>query len=205
VLTAAHCVVANAEHGPFKVALPRGFYVGRGTPTTDVDYDSLSGMTKYDVVDVHSFTTDLADVVSPDATTCPRKSIDIALIRLAKPVTGVTPLALSDALPKVGDACTVTGYGDHGTGDGTTDLQRRTANVEIVSSSAPAISSKWKSGIDDRGDSGGPLLCNGKIAGTVSCGPDFAGPTDSRSFYVPMATQRAAINDVINGWNASTR
>lgn len=207
VLTAGHCVVADAATANRHVALPRAFYVGRGKATSEdaIDYGSLSKMTAYEVVDVHSFTSDLADVTSPDASTCPRASVDLALVRLKTPVVGVTPLAIGDALPSPGDTCTVTGFGDHTVGEQTTDLQQRTAKVSIVASSESSIASQWKSGIDDRGDSGGALVCNHVIAGTVSCGPDFSGPATSRSYYVPMASHREEIEQIIAAWHDGTR
>ena len=39
----------------------------------------------------------------------------------------------------------------------------------------------WRTGIADRGDSGGPLLCNGKIAAVTSCHVDGSYPDCTRS------------------------
>jgi len=203
VLTAAHCVVADARSSSRKVALARGFYTGAGVPAVEDSYPSLPNMTLHDVVDVHSFADDLEEVVSPDASRCPRHAIDVALIRLKEPVVGVTPLALADALPAVGARCTVTGFGDHGPGEQATDFQKRSASVEIASASATNIASRWVTGIDDRGDSGGPLVCDGVIVGTVSCGGDFTGPSTAASNYVPVAAHRAEIDAVIAAWHVA--
>lgn len=200
VLTAAHCVVADVQSGARRVALARGFYTGAGVASTDAHYPSLPGMELHEVAEVKSLADDLEEVVSPDATRCPRHAIDVALVRLTTPITDIEPLRLADALPTAGARCTVSGFGDHGPGDSATDFAKRSATVEITSASDANIASRWITGIDDRGDSGGPLVCDGALVGTVSCGADFSGPKTASSNYVPVAAHRAAIETVLAAW-----
>jgi hypothetical protein len=61
-----------------------------------------------------------------------------------------------------------------------------------------SIQVQKKSGIVDHGDSGGPLLCGSKIAGTTSCGNDSS-PDHTEAYHARVD----AIGDWIDGMIAN--
>jgi len=92
-------------------------------------------------------------------------------------------------LPAIGSACTAVGYGRHDQDDGTSGA-RHSADVTVSKYSGTAagadtrIYTRGVNGQTASGDSGGPLLCNGKIAGVLSSGPEwpFSGPSVQVSY-----------------------
>lgn len=122
---------------------------------------------------------------SIDADPFRNTTLDDALLHLATPSPGVTPMAWNTgALPAVGTICTVVGYGQHLETNGTfTHGVKRSATVQITSASATAINAQEVSGIVDHGDSGGPLVCNGVIAGTAVSVPDNGGAIPYPGFH----------------------
>jgi len=120
-----------------------------------------------------------------DADPFPNNAIDMALLHLATPSAGVTPMGLNwGAPPAVGTICTAVGYGKHLEADGTfTTGVKRSATVQITSSPTGWINANEVSGIIDHGDSGGPLVCNGVIAGTAVKVPDNNGTIPYPAFH----------------------
>jgi hypothetical protein len=112
-------------------------------------------------------------------------TLDAALIHLATPSFGVTPMGLNwGAPPAVGTICTAVGYGQHLEADGTFSTGvKRSATVQITSVSGTDINAQEVSGIIDHGDSGGPLVCNGVIAGTAVRVPDNGGAIPYPGFH----------------------
>lgn len=106
---------------------------------------------------------------------------DVALVRLGAPVTGITPLRLSDAEPAEGQKARLVGYGFTSPGDQRTPDRLRTGRFEVTSVDA---SEMGLSGIAPRRntspcerDSGGPYFTEGgdgaaTLIGLVSRGPD---------------------------------
>ena len=94
---------------------------------------------------------------------------DIALVRLAAPVTSVTPVALYEGSDEAGKSVTFVGRGDHGTGltgPKVVDKKKRAATNTVESADAnwlrftfdePPAGTELE-GVSGPGDSGGPAL-----------------------------------------------
>jgi hypothetical protein len=125
---------------------------------------------------------------TPKAAGCPGEAIDVALVRLAQPITGVAPLEVIDApleswfglsSPYEGDSCVAVGFGGHRAADGkVTTGTRRSAMSTVKSVDATELVTVRGTGIATGGDSGGPLLCGDKIIGTVRGNAGAASKTD---------------------------
>lgn len=116
----------------------------------------------------------------PDGPGCPGK-LDVAVVHLATNVTTVTPvrrytgdIRLFWGLynPFVGDVCTAVGFGAHlaptaKNPNAYTAGTRRSARSQVSEVTSTEVVVRWVTGIATSGDSGGPLLCNGQIIGTV--------------------------------------
>ena len=93
------------------------------------------------------------------------------LAHLASPILNVNiPLLPINPgeLPAVNTVCTAVGFGLHLEPDGTiTSGSKRSCTEKIESVDTTTIKVVRVSGIADKGDDGGPLLCGGKIAGVV--------------------------------------
>jgi len=108
---------------------------------------------------------------------CPKDAIDVALVRLATPIRDVTPVPMVigplEAFfglysPYEGDVCVAVGFGAHLAADGKPSMgTRRSAKSTIESVGDTELVTIWKTGIATSGDSGGPLICAGRIVGTV--------------------------------------
>ena len=120
---------------------------------------------------------------------CAKDPTDMALIHLKAPVTTVTPLPLIGVpleyfwgylSPFEGSKCVAVGFGvwldaNKKAHAGT----RRSATSIIKSVSDGELQTVRDTGIATSGDSGSPLLCNGRIVGTVR-GSAGAVPTTSQ-------------------------
>jgi trypsin len=154
VLTAAHCLSFDPI-GIVAVVFPNA--------TTRVDHVA-SGFLVHPRFDITRFAY-----------------ADVAIVRLATPVDGVDPIPLAHASPAPGTNGTIVGYGDDGRGRrgtkmvGTVRLRRcprlvhlRTGKLRIRKSLC------WRPAdlLHDtcRGDSGGPLIVDGAVAGITSGG-----------------------------------
>lgn len=100
---------------------------------------------------------------------------DIAILKLAQPVSGVTPAVLTGVSPKLGDVLNLVGYGQHG---GALFGTKREGSTPPVSSVEPTVF-HWQqhSALQndaDPGDSGAPLFAtingNSEVIGIVSGG-----------------------------------
>jgi hypothetical protein len=107
---------------------------------------------------------------------CGSERIDVALVRLASPVLDVPTVPIVDRplewlfgliSPYEGDTCVAVGFGVHEEGAKVTIGTRRSSKSKIVSVGDTELVTSWVTGIATSGDSGGPLLCGGKIVGTV--------------------------------------
>ena len=126
------------------------------------------------------------DIITGSSTTRPGPTVhadrwyaaphrDFALIHLAKPVR-IPAARLGAYTPKVGSHGTIYGFGMLA-GD-VSSMHLRKANVNVIGRSfdaygGPAIHIRGVNGIDNHGDSGGPLIVNGRVVGV-----DSAGDTD---------------------------
>ncbi len=183
VLTAAHCVTETVAT----------FYTGAGKATSNVvvpsnmvahAVDKQAGYTKY------------------KGGACPNASGDVGLIHLAQPITNIKPVAFASAQSSatVGGSCTAIGYGQHGVGSATTLEQKRSATSPVTAIAAGFITVKYGTGLADHGDSGGPLICNGKLAGATSCHTDGDAPAHKVEYYARVDAFGTWINATIASW-----
>jgi len=106
--------------------------------------------------------------------------------------------------PGVGTVCSAVGYGEHGAGAETTIEQKRRATETVTSSNDVAIAVTFKTGIIDRGDSGGPLLCvGGSVAGVTSCKTDGDWPAHKDGVYARIDTASKWIDQMTTSWQPS--
>lgn len=135
VLTAAHCVVT--ENAPYKLLSPVHFYVG-----------GFKG-TKY-----------VASSVAVHANYAGGNKSDIAVVRLSKSVTNVTPMIIANQGPVTGEKVTLVGYGKTSEKADDFGTKRKATNV-VYSITTQTYSLKGTSsghGNICNGDSGGPTF-----------------------------------------------
>jgi hypothetical protein len=192
VLTAGHCI----EDGGSAMI----FYTGTGTAQDVFSTTPPPGMVAHPMA---------AAVAHPDYKPsdedCPNSTIDIGLVRLATPITDVTPLAWVHAedVTATGTTCDGVGFGLHDEGALETAAQKRTGTERVTGSAKTSIEVTMGSGIADSGDSGGPLLCGGVIAGATSCHIDGSFPDHQVEQYARVALAAPWIEQQINAWHAS--
>jgi hypothetical protein len=151
--------VAYTDNGPCSAALIAPSLVlssAQCRPAHDLPQDMKVGLGRN--------YTSLTDYVV-DATATKR---DLMLMHLSTPVTGVSPLIVnSGAFPAVNTSCTAVGFGSN---QGAFPYVKRYASVKVskVEPSWPRLRTDWVDGLGSYGDEGGPLLCNGTIAGVLS-------------------------------------
>lgn len=179
VLTAGHCVED----------LVSAFYTGTGRAQTSVG-DPASTMEQHVVVDR------IAHPSYRATEQCPNPSYDVALLRLAQPITTLSPVPLATRAPAAAVDCRAVGYGRHDTTTHTTVEQRRVATETVAGAGKTWVEAHWKSGLVDHGDSGGPLLCDGAIVGVTSCGSVEA----DEAFYGRVDNVAAWVRATIAGW-----
>jgi hypothetical protein len=185
VLTAAHCVQNPID----------GFYTGAGEKTDPITVTPANGLTK------HAVAAQLAHPSYSPWGGCPNQTFDVGLVRLQKPIKEVTPMVRATAAPPFSKACRIVGYGVHNQdGPSASYEQKRGANVWIKSSGPSYLEVLWKSGISDHGDSGGPLLCDEKIAGVTSCGTDGTYPDHRSTYYARVDDVGKWIDATVAKW-----
>nr|Q7SYF1.1 RecName: Full=Thrombin-like enzyme cerastocytin; Short=SVTLE; AltName: Full=C.cerastes platelet proaggregant protein; Short=CC-PPP; AltName: Full=Factor VIII activator; AltName: Full=Fibrinogen-clotting enzyme; AltName: Full=Proaggregant serine proteinase; AltName: Full=Snake venom serine protease; Short=SVSP; Flags: Precursor [Cerastes cerastes]CAD86932.1 proaggregant serine proteinase precursor [Cerastes cerastes] len=153
-----------------------------------------------------------------------RKSIvdkDIMLIKLNKPVnnsTHIAPLSLPSSPPSVGSDCRIMGWGTITSPNDTYPKVPHCANINILehslcerayndlsASSRTLCAGIEKGGIDTcKGDSGGPLICNGQIQGIVSWGDEVCGKPNKPGVYTKVFDYTDWIRNIIAGNTAAT-
>ncbi len=97
---------------------------------------------------------------------------DLLLLRLSTPYSGAT-VGLSASLPASGTAAKVYGWGYQAEGSGSMSYFLKTADVTVAgpgsdSYGGASVSTRSQSGHPIGGDSGGPLMVDGKLAGVLS-------------------------------------
>lgn len=113
---------------------------------------------------------------------------DLALLHLTTPIRDIAPLDINTgALPGVGDTCTAVGFGWHNEADGSVSSgNKRSCTDKVDSADSGAIAVEMITGIADHGDSGGPLLCGGRIAGVVHNHTDGSWPAHTHENYATV-------------------
>jgi len=89
----------------------------------------------------------------------PHENRDVALLRLANPITSVTPVALSSAAPAVGDVLRVVGYGR--TANTWVPDQKHAATVSVTGTDTTTLSIAGTvpdAATTCKGDAGGPAV-----------------------------------------------
>ena len=131
---------------------------------------------------------------------CPNNTLDIGLVKLAAPITGITPKTLG-AAPASGTTCTAVGFGRYVAGDQIDAAKKRSATSNVTPAVAPNLEVTAGTGLATHGDSGGPLLCNDVVVGTVSCHNDGDGATHEVEYYAAVSDASAWITQQIAAWS----
>ncbi|WP_353710331.1 trypsin-like serine protease [Arthrobacter sp. K5] len=97
---------------------------------------------------------------------------DVLLLKLSTPYYG-SYVGLSSSFPVTGTSATVYGWGDQSEGSGAMSYYLKAAGVSVVwqgvdNYGGPSVRTRSESGHPLSGDSGGPLIVNGKLAGVLS-------------------------------------
>ncbi|KAM5236239.1 kallikrein-4-like [Ctenodactylus gundi] len=140
----------------------------------------------------------------------PYKARDLMLIKLMKPAVEsdtVQPIKIASQRPVPGTRCLTSGWGL--LLNGTIPDVLQCVEVPVVSTNSCRASfpelyhnsmfcAGGKKNEDPcKGDSGGPLICNGLLQGLVSWGPQICGTTDHPSFYTNLWKFKAWIETTI--------
>jgi hypothetical protein len=102
----------------------------------------------------------------------PAPAGDVLLLKLSTPYYG-SYVGLSSSFPATGASGSVYGWGDQSEGSGAMSYYLKAAQVSVVwqgvdNYGGPSVRSRSGSGHPLSGDSGGPLIVNGKLAGVLS-------------------------------------
>jgi len=151
----------------------------------------------------------------PDGPGCTGK-LDVAVVHLATPITDVAPIPRYTGdirlfwglyNPFVGDVCTAVGFGAHLTPtaqnpNAYTLGSRRSAKSQVADVTTNEVVVKWVTGIATSGDSGGPLLCDGKIVGTVRGSADASnvGVERTREGYTRIDRVAEMVDAYVAKW-----
>ncbi|MGW1379014.1 S1 family peptidase [Streptomyces sp. NPDC002446] len=139
VLTAASCFAADPD---------KGFEVAEGAPR----WKTTATVGRTDLTKTTGTVTDIAELV-------PYKGRDLVMAKLAKPVSGVTPVAVASAAPKEGEELKAAGFGRTGSVWVPDRLGGAAFTVDSVQDGSVALSPRTPAdGALCKGDTGGPAL-----------------------------------------------
>ncbi|KAM3830129.1 beta-fibrinogenase [Vipera latastei] len=141
---------------------------------------------------------------------------DIMLIKLNRPVktsTHIAPLSLPSSPPSVGSVCRIMGWGAITSPNETYPDVPHCANINILNYAVCRAENPWlpaqsrtlcagilQGGIDTcKGDSGGPLICNGEIQGIVSWGDSPCAQLLNPGHYTKVFDYTDWIQSIIAG------
>jgi len=102
----------------------------------------------------------------------PAPAGDVLLLRLSTPYHG-SYVGLSSSFPATGTHASVYGWGDQSEGSGAMSYYLKAAEVSVIwqgvdNYGGPSVRTRSQGGHTLSGDSGGPLIVNGKLAGVLS-------------------------------------
>ena len=145
VLTAAHCV--TTKNPPYQVLSPVHFYIGK-----------MYYGTKYRAVAVHVHSAYAGG-----------NKADVAVLRLDREVSGVTPIPIAMTSPTKGETIVIVGYGKTGEKGQPFGTKRKASNQidKVTSTTYSMYGSSGSEGNVCNGDSGGPSLATRKGVETV--------------------------------------
>ncbi|HZH53270.1 MAG TPA: trypsin-like serine protease [Microvirga sp.] len=187
VLTAAHCVTGAAEHRVhFRDEAGEPVLIEPAAKAVHPGYDAK-------------------------AIEARRRSIDLALVRVPKPLPGrfETAVLSLGGLAK-GETVTVGGWGLARRDDPKTTGTFRTAALKVIEPYGPSRILLWSQGAGAmgacQGDSGGPMASGEAVVAITSWssaagGQDCGGITQG----ILVAPQRTWIDRTLAGWNRSAR
>lgn len=196
VMTAAHCTDNQG--------MPTGFYTGAGSKVSGTG-GTVKNLTKHTInaESVHS----TYDPKGGDSKTIDgilkRYRNDVALYRLSKAID-ITPLTLAEKQPSKGSTCTVVGFGRDSEGNNYNIFKKRKATMSIVDFGGTQMQMKRESGETTPGDSGGPLICSGKVYGISSFSIASANaPTNDIDFHQRVWTMGSYVESTAKKWGVS--
>jgi secreted trypsin-like serine protease len=185
VLTAAHCVADPIE----------GFYTGFGRRSATVGEQASAGLTRHAVAD------HLAHPSYSRFGGCPNATFDVGLVRLAQPLVTIQPAVRAAAAPPFSSSCRMVGYGEHALDAGVDSWeQKRAASGWVKMIGQTDLEIIWRTGIADRGDSGGPLLCDEQLAAVTSCHSDGDYPYHRVEYFSRVDNIRQWIDATVKKW-----
>lgn len=126
------------------------------------------------------------------AAACPAGG-DMSLLHLARPMTTVAPMSMDDVAVRGETVCDVVGFG----GADRENAEATVGRLRIVQGAGSGLRGIGIAGHADNGDSGGPVICDGKLAAITSCGL----PGSSEGWYVATHPFHAWIEDTIAEWS----
>lgn len=136
-----------------------------------------------------------------------RRSIDLALLRIATPLpVRFAPMTLSAALPRAGADLTVSGYGAAKPGDPRSTGTYRSLALPVIEPFGPSRILVWlKGGAGGacQGDSGGPIA--GPDGAVLAVSAWIGGACGGLTQGVLVGPQRGWIDRVLDGWNRTAR
>ncbi|MCJ2033272.1 trypsin-like serine protease [Methylobacterium sp. J-068] len=185
VLTAGHCVAARAEH--------RVHYKDEaGTPVL-AEIAARALHPGYDA----------------GAVAGRRRSIDLALVRLAAPLPArFVTASLSAAMPRAGERLTLSGYGVAAPGDARSTGTYRSVDLGVIEPHGPSRILVWLGA-----GPGGASACHGDSGGPIAAGTSalavsawVAGKAcGGLSQGILLGPQRAWIDRTLSGWGLAAR
>lgn len=196
VLTAAHVAAGKPTH----------FYFGTPAPGARPTRANLTSVEVERVV-IHP----CYEKPAPSCAGGTREAIDVALVKLKQPIFMVQPIPvtrgwggdfwLGAGVVRAGERCKAVGFGAHYETNGKPSFDtRRQADVLVKEVRATEVDTVRQTGIATSGDSGGPLLCRGRVVGTVR---GSAGPVDPKRIYERTVEAYERL-DLHGAWLADT-
>lgn len=126
---------------------------------------------------------------------------DVLLLKLSVPYYG-SYVGLSGSFPANGAAAKVYGWGHQSEGSGAMSYFLKAADVSVAGqgsdpSGGPTVRTRSRTGHTLNGDSGGPLIVNGKLAGVLSTSGIL--PAQNPADYTGYTNEHASVARNI-GW-----
>ncbi|TSE17787.1 trypsin-like serine protease [Arthrobacter sp. KBS0703] len=120
---------------------------------------------------------------------------DVLLLKLSAPHYG-TYVGLSGSFPASGEAAKVYGWGYQSEGSGAMSYFLKAADVTVTGqgsdpSGGPTVTTRSRTGHTLNGDSGGPLIVNGKLTGVLSTSSIL--PAQNPSDYTGYTNDHASV------------